>query len=190
MSVLTSEGFLPCRISGAARRRSELVCRSADIKNAFHQMRIPGCLQAFFSRVRKKNGRSKTPCSRFSDVSCPYDTSNGFFLGDVSCQDVEPSLASDSKLRWLDVCISRMHRKWASRSRFVRVVASWIRRTVGSQSGQGSREAPGPSVHGRMRFASSLRDTRIRPSQTESCANFPGVFLQFRYPSESLALRT
>ena len=25
-----------------------------------------------------------------------------------------------------------------------------------SQSGQGSREAPGPSVHGRMRFASSL----------------------------------
>ena len=42
----------------------------------------------------------------------------------------------------------RMHQKWASHVRgFVKDVASWFRRLVGSQSGQGSREAPGPSVH-------------------------------------------
>ena len=35
--------------------------------------------------------------------------------------------------------------------------ASWFRRSVASQSGQSSREAPGPSIHGRVRFASPLR---------------------------------
>ena len=49
-------------------------------------------------------------------------------------------LWNDWDIRWLDVCIYRMHRKRASLTRFVKV-ASWFRRTVGSQSGQGSREA-------------------------------------------------
>ena len=82
--------------------------------------------------------------------------------------------------RWLDVCICRMHRKRASCARFVKVVASWFRRSVGSPSGQASVEAPGPSVHGRMRLASSLRMSMCR----ESCANFPEVSLQLLCPSE------
>ena len=65
---------------------------SADIKNAFHQMRISGWLQAFFALpavlalevgCTGKNDRSETSFSRFFDVSCPYDASNGFFSGDV-----------------------------------------------------------------------------------------------------------
>ena len=51
----------------------------------------------------------------------------------------------------------RMHRKRGLRSRFVKDVASWPRRLVESQNGQGSREAPGPFVPGRVRFAPSLR---------------------------------
>ena len=35
----------------------------------------------------------------------------------------------------------RMHRERASRSRFVKDVVSWLRWSVGCQSGQGSREA-------------------------------------------------
>ena len=49
----------------------------------------------------------------------------------------------------------RMHRKRASRSRFVEDVASWLRRWAVSQSGHGSREGPGPSVPGRVRCAPS-----------------------------------
>ena len=51
----------------------------------------------------------------------------------------------------------RMHRKRASHSRFVNDAASWRRKLVESQSGQGSREAPGPSVPSRVRFAPSYR---------------------------------
>ena len=90
-------------------------------------------------------------------------------------------LYRDSNFRWRDVCTCRVHRKWTSRSRFVKVVSSWFRRTVGPQSGQGSREVLGPSVHGRMCFASSLRmsiwkfqgQMRMRCRLLkESCANF------------------
>ena len=56
---------------------------------------------------------------------------------------------SDSNLRWLDVCICTDSR--------VMVVASWSRRTVGSQSGQGSGEAPAPSAPGRVRSAPPRR---------------------------------
>ena len=50
----------------------------------------------------------------------------------------------------------RMRQKKGSRSRFVKVDAvSWLRRWVVSWSGQGSREASGPSVPGRVRFAPS-----------------------------------
>ena len=49
----------------------------------------------------------------------------------------------------------RTYRKRASYSRFVEGASSWSRRLVESQSGQGSREAPGPSVPGRVGFAPS-----------------------------------
>ena len=52
---------------------------------------------------------------------------------------------------------SRMHRNRGSHLRFEKDVASWLRRSVGSQSGRGSREAPGPSVPGRVRSAPPLR---------------------------------
>ena len=46
----------------------------------------------------------------------------------------------------------RMHQKRASRSRFVKDVASWLRMLVGSQGGQGSSEVPG-----HVRFAPARR---------------------------------
>ena len=49
----------------------------------------------------------------------------------------------------------RMHRKRASHSRFLKDAASRRRKLVESQNGQGSREAPGPSVPGRVCFATS-----------------------------------
>ena len=87
-----------------------------------------------------------------------------------------------------------MHRKWASLSRFAKVVAGWLRRLVGCQSGQGSREVPDPSVPGRVRFASSLRmsiwqfqvQTRMtcRLPREKSFADFPEVSLQLLDPSD------
>ena len=95
------------------------------------------------------------------------------FFGRIRCV-----LSSDSNIRWLDLCICRMHRKWASCSRFVEVVLGWFRRSVGSQSGQGSRETRSPSVHGRMRFASSLR---------MSVWNFQEARMRCRFPKERVA---
>ena len=59
----------------------------ADIKNAFHQVRILGWLQAFLctascSRIQswlhRKNDRPKTASSRLIDLSCLCDTSSVF----------------------------------------------------------------------------------------------------------------
>ena len=53
---------------------------------------MPGCLQAFFaiptvlSSEVDYTGRTVNPltsCSRLLDLPCPYNTSDGFFLGDV-----------------------------------------------------------------------------------------------------------
>ena len=90
-----------------------------------------------------------------------------------------------------------MLRKKASRSRFVMDVASWLRRLVRSLSGQGSTEAPGPSVPDRLRFAPS-RHVGLECSSSneegeslvqkererESCADFREVSLQILDPSE------
>ena len=86
-----------------------------------------------------------------------------------------------------------MHRKRASRSRFVKDVVSWLRRWAVSRNGQGSRAAPGPSVPGRVRFAPSRRRpvwsipvrTRKRClARKESRADFPEVSLHLLDPSE------
>ena len=47
-TVPLRRGLLPSRISGSACGRPELVRGSADVKNVFHQLRIPERLQAFF----------------------------------------------------------------------------------------------------------------------------------------------
>ena len=70
--------------------------------------------------------------------SCVFSAVNGVFAG-------------------LTTASVRMHWKRGSHSRFVKDAASWPSRLVGSQSGQGSREAPGPSVPGCVRFAPSRR---------------------------------
>ena len=74
-------------------------------------------------------------------------------------------LRSDWSLRWL-VCIFRMRLKKGSR--LVKDVVSWPRKLVVSRNGQGSREAPSPSVPGPMRFAPmrqmSIWKVRVRMS--------------------------
>ena len=60
-----------------------------------------------------------------------------------------------------------------------------------SQSGQGSREVPGPSVPGRVRSAPSrqmlfwsLDEAEVSLARKESRADFPKVSLQLLDPSE------
>ena len=65
------------------------------------------------------------------------------------------------------------YRKRASHSRIVKDAARWRRRLDESQSGQDSREAPGPSVPGRVRFA-----------RKESREDFRKVLEQLLDPSE------
>ena len=76
-------------------------------------------------------------------------------------------LRSDWSLQWLDVCICTDVSERASRSRFVKDVASWFRRWVVSQSGQGSREVPGPSVPGRVRSGSIAPDVVLEYSSSD-----------------------
>ena len=88
----------------------------------------------------------------------------------------------------------RMPRKRASHSRLAKDAASWRRRLVESRNGQASREAPGPSVPSRVRFAPSFRmsiwsvrgQTRMRsrlPNETVA-RTFPEVSLQLLDPSD------
>ena len=262
---------------------------SADIKNAFHQMRIPGWLQAFFALLavlasevgpHRKNGRPKTSCPRFFDRSCLYNTSPWVSLGRCflsTCHgpplalgevrillfslsallllgskrglgsvwlaeqtvptfisyvslhvfqkaglDVhDTSLASGSagvlgyevspanaycsgpKSMWrnhvffavIGVFVGstfasvRMHQKWALCSRFVTVVASWLRRLVGSQSGTRFKRST-RSIRAWSRAlrsiapdvnleCSSSDDNEVSLAQRERCA-----YCNFLDPSE------
>ena len=72
----------------------------------------------------------------------------------------------------------RMQRKRTSRSRFVKDVASSLRRWVVSQSGQGSREAPGPSVPQLPDPAPT--NLRCVQSNVESLRLVPGQVLSYR----------
>ena len=65
---------------------------SADIKNAFHQMRIPGWLHVFIAlpavlaseaSETGKTIKQKKVCSRFFGFPCSCNTSNGVLVGDV-----------------------------------------------------------------------------------------------------------
>ena len=126
--------------------------------------------------------RSVSSDSRGALVNCAY--------GAKSIVGIQCLIRSFVGLTFASV---RMHQKWDSRSRFVKDVASWLRRLVGSQSGQGSGEAPGPSVPSRVRFAPSLQMsiknvqvlTRMKcrlPSG--SCTDLLEVSLQLLDPSE------
>ena len=72
-------------------------------------------------------------------------------FGGISCL-----LRSDWSLRWPDVWICADASEKASHSRFVKDAASWRQRLVEFQGGQGSREAPGPSVPGHVLQLESL----------------------------------
>ena len=83
-------GTLSCRIKKERLRTLRTgLSVPAGIKKAFRQVRIPRWLQAFVAQpaaesgLHRKNGRPETCCSRFFDVSCSYNASDGFFLGDV-----------------------------------------------------------------------------------------------------------
>ena len=69
-------------------------------------------------------------------------------------------------------------------------VASWRRRLVESQSGQGSREAPGPSVPGRVSIVpesglecSGSDEEEMAPAWEERRVDFPEVSEQLLDPS-------
>ena len=89
--LFTGEGLWYVEFQGMLEDPQNWFVGSADINNAFHQMRIPGLLEALFavpcSRIRswshRKFDRTVTSCSRFFDISCPYNTSDRFLLGDV-----------------------------------------------------------------------------------------------------------
>ena len=78
----------------------------------------------------------------------------------------------------------RMRRKIASRSRFVKDVVSWLRRLGVSQSGQGSRETPGPSVPGRVRSAPSVWMLFWECSSSDEDVMFPEVSVHLLDPWE------
>ena len=85
----------------------------------------------------------------------------------------------------------RMHRKRASRSRFVKYVVNWLRSWAVSRSGQGSRAVPGPSVPGRVLSAPSRRmlfwssdEDEVSLARRESDADFPEASLQLLDPQE------
>ena len=92
------------------------------------------------------------------------------------------------------MCASvRMRRKSGSHSRSVKDVVSLPRRSVVFRRGQGSKEAPGPSVPGRVRFAqppdfdleSSGSDENEGSLPRRECrADFPEVSLQLLDPSK------
>ena len=61
-----------------------------------------------------------------------------------------------------------MHRKRAFlRSRFVKDVVSWLQRLVGSRSEQGLREAPSPSVPGRVPSVPSRQEVGFECSSVD-----------------------
>ena len=84
----------------------------------------------------------------------------------------------------------RMHWTRASRSRFVKNVASWLRRWVVSQSGQGSREVPDRArSRALLSFApdvvlecSSSDEDEVSLARRESRVDFPEVSLQLLDP--------
>ena len=87
--LLTGEGLCHVEFQQAFDDAQNWLVGSADIKNTFHQMRIPGDCWRFFALhavLASEVGytRSKTSRSRFFEITCPYDSSKGFFLGDVS----------------------------------------------------------------------------------------------------------
>ena len=87
----------------------------------------------------------------------------------------------------------RMHQKWASRSRFVKDVASWRRKLVVSWSGQRFKRRS-RSVRARSRALRTMPDVVLECSSSdedamslarrESRADFPEVSLQLLDPSE------
>ena len=90
---------------------------------------------------------------------------------------------------------ARVHRKRASRSRFVKEAASWLRRLVESQSGRGSRGAPARCIRARSRALRSIApeaglecsssDEHVMSlAPRESRADFLEVWLQLLDPSE------
>ena len=81
----------------------------------------------------------------FQDSLCQLCVWSRRAFGGILCLP-----CSDWSPRWL-VCICTD----ASEKGFARDVASWLRRLVGSQSGQDLREAPGPSEPGYGSFAPS-----------------------------------
>ena len=101
--LLTGEGLCHVEFQGAPEDTQHWFVGSADIKDAFRQMRIRRWLYAFFgtalcSRIRRwlhrEYGRPETSCFRFFDVSCSCNASDGFLLGDVFCQDVRSTARS------------------------------------------------------------------------------------------------
>ena len=74
-TLLTGEGLCHVEFQGES---------SADFRNAFHQMRIPGCvLSRIRSWLHRKNGQPKTSGSRVFDTFCPNNISLGILLGGV-----------------------------------------------------------------------------------------------------------
>ena len=82
---------MPCRISGSASGRSELVCgfsrHQERVSPDAHSWMVTSVFCAAGSRIRSwlhgKNDRPKTSCSRLLDLSCPNNTSSGVLVGDV-----------------------------------------------------------------------------------------------------------
>ena len=97
---------------------------------------------------------------------------------------------SDWSLRQLDVCIctDASEKGFA----FVKDAASWPQKLVVSQSGHGSREAPGPSVTDRALIApvsiwiesSGSDGNEVSLARRESRADFPKVSHNFWIPTE------
>ena len=101
---------------------------------------------------------------------------------------------SDWSLRRLDLCICADASKRASRSRFVKDAASWRRRLVESQSGQGTRKSS-RSIHARSRALRSIApevgwecsgsdEDEVSLARRESRADFPEASVQLLDPSE------
>ena len=95
--LFTGEGLWHVEFQGAPEDALNWFVGSADINNAFHQMRFPGLLQAFFALPAvlasevgntERNDRTATFCSRFFEKSCPYNTSDRFSWAMFFCQDV------------------------------------------------------------------------------------------------------
>ena len=76
--LLAGEGLCHVEFQGALEDAHNWFVGSADVKNAFHQMRIPGWLQAFFallrcSRIRTwLHGKNHRPKKRLAPDSLRY----------------------------------------------------------------------------------------------------------------------